>query len=317
MKIQKELLELGLSLAVQEKLLHSLLALALLIFAHRIISRFLVHRVKSHDVLYRSQKILLYTAYFCAFIFLTGIWYTGTGSIATYFGLLSAGLAVAFKDYLANIAGWFHIFWKEPFKAGHRVQIGNIIGDVLDIGASSITLLEIANASNSEQPTGRIVFLPNSRVFTDLVANYDHSFPFIWHEIDVVVTFESDWRKAKAIVDQVVRTHSKVYDEQSIWQIRRDSKNLLLPELFTDPIIFTAVVDQGVSLSGRFVCDPRIRRSVEREVWEEILDRFSKEDTIDFAYPTYRYYNNPSEGKAGAGGLLNSKKSISESVPRD
>jgi hypothetical protein len=59
------------------------------------------------------------------------------------------------------------------------------------------------------------------------------------------------------------------------------------------------VVDIGVTLTIRYLTDPRRRRSAENAIWEDILDAFWQADDIDFAYPTMRYYDNLSEGKSG------------------
>ena len=57
--------------------------------------------------------------------------------------------------------------------------------------------------------------------------------------------------------------------------------------------------DSGIMLTLRFICHARKRRSVEQIVWEDILTRFAEFDNIDLAYPTQRFYNNLTEGKAG------------------
>jgi hypothetical protein len=59
------------------------------------------------------------------------------------------------------------------------------------------------------------------------------------------------------------------------------------------------VKDSGVMLTIRYLCDPRKRRGSEQEIWENILDAFAAHDTIDFAYPTQRFYTNMTEGKPG------------------
>ncbi len=69
-----------------------------------------------------------------------------------------------------------------------------------------------------------------------------------------------------------------------------------------DPRVWTRVVDCGVLLTLRYLCDPRQRRTTEEEIWEEVLTRFAEADDIDFAYPTIRRYINPTEGKPGTGG---------------
>jgi len=56
------------------------------------------------------------------------IWLEGIASLTTFLGLVSAGIAVAMHDTIANIAGWFFIIWRKPFKIGDRIQI---VGDDL------------------------------------------------------------------------------------------------------------------------------------------------------------------------------------------
>lgn len=294
---QNRLIHIGISEPTQINILKSIIALGILIAIRSAIVKIVHKKIADQKIIYRWQKITSYGFYASLFLLVGGIWSKGLQSLATFFGLLSAGLAVALKDYLSNLAGWLYIFWKEPFKIGHRIQIDTLVGDVIDIGFIQTSLLEVGNFSNSEQPTGRIVFLPNSRIFTNSLANYDLSFPYIWHEIDIVVTFESDWVKAKKIIEDRISSNSLVYDEHSLQRFKNQSKRFLLPDMTIDPIIFTGVVDHGVKLSARFVCEPRNRRTIEQKVWEGVLEAFSKEEHIDFAYPTQRFYDNSKEGK--------------------
>jgi len=63
--------------------------------------------------------------------------------------------------------------------------------------------------------------------------------------------------------------------------------------------VYTSVRDCGVLLTIRYLCDPRRRRSYEESIWEDVLHVFAENDDIDFAYPTQRFYDNLTEGKAG------------------
>src|SRR2546425_13182228 len=60
------------------------------------------------------------------------IWFAGFQSIATFLGLVSAGVAIALKDILVNLAGWVFLMWRRPFALGDRIQIGQHAGDVID-----------------------------------------------------------------------------------------------------------------------------------------------------------------------------------------
>ncbi|MEX0823869.1 MAG: mechanosensitive ion channel family protein, partial [Balneolaceae bacterium] len=63
------------------------------------------------------------------------------------------------------------------------------------------------------------------------------------------------------------------------------------------PIVYTEVVDIGVKLTIRHLSHARKRRGLTQLIWEDILDQFAGENTIDFAYQTLRIYQNQIEGK--------------------
>jgi len=287
---------LGIDAETQSRVLISALTLVILWGLNWLTTTILLRNIKDVAVLYRLRKIIKYFFVIIFFILVGRIWYVGVQSIVTFLGLLSVGLAVAFKDLLVDLAGWIFIMWKQPFKAGHRIQIEGVIGDVIDIGAFQFSLLEIASTQGGYS-TGRIIHVPNHKVFTVYLANYDQSFPYIWDEIDVVVTFESDWEKSKIILMEIAKNFSHVYDEYSIRKFKKASEDFMLPTLNLEPTMFTSVVDHGVKLSMRFVCEPRNRRATEQKIWEEVLRRLSKEPAIDLAYPTQRFFNHLHEGK--------------------
>ena len=135
-----------------------------------------------------------------------------------------------------------------------------------------------------------------------MLANYSIGFNYIWHEIAVLITFESNWEKAKKILVNIVNEKSEHISQSAAKKIKDASKKYMIFYKNLTPIVYTAVKDSGVNLTMRFLCDPRQRRGYEQSIWEEVLLQFGKCDDIDFAYPTQRFYNNKSEGKAGTQG---------------
>jgi hypothetical protein len=75
------------------------------------------------------------------------------------------------------------------------------------------------------------------------------------------------------------------------------SKKFMIFYTHLTPIVYTSVKDSGVMLTIRYLTDARKRRGTEMAIWENILEEFAKFKTIDFAYPTTRYYNNTLESK--------------------
>jgi small-conductance mechanosensitive channel len=230
------------------------------------------------------------------------IWFGGLTGWTAYLGLVSAGLAIALQDPLVNLAGWAFISIRKPFVVGDRIQLGDHRGDVIDLRLFQFSLVEIGNWVDADQSTGRIIHVPNGWIFKHALANYTAGFQFIWDEMAVLVTFESDWRRAKQILEEIIGRHTVVADEVAAEEVRRASRKYMIFFQYLTPIVWTSVADSGVVLTLRYICEPRKRRSTQSAIWEEILAAFAAEDTVDFAYPTTRYYDNAAEGKPGAGG---------------
>lgn len=248
---------------------------------------------------YRWRKNITYTLVFVGLLLIGRTWIEALGSLATFLGLLSAGLAIALRDPVTDIAGWIFLVWRKPFQLGDRIEVGNHKGDVIDIRFFKFTILEIGNWVYADQSTGRVIHIPNHLVFSESIANYTSDFEFIWNEIAVVFTFESDWKKAKKILEEITNSHLMDYVSDAEQQVKQASKSYLIHYRNLTPIVYTDVVDDGIKMTIRHLSNPRRRRGINQMIWEDILEAIAKEDSIDFAYKTLRIYQNQIEGKPG------------------
>ncbi|RII30413.1 MAG: mechanosensitive ion channel protein MscS [Geobacter sp.] len=266
-----------------------------------LILKWVWRRTESSTLRYQWRKITNYTSFSLAMLLLGRIWFEEFQTVATFLGLLSAGIAIALKDPLVNIAGWIFILWRRPFDVGDRIQIGAYAGDVIDKRVFQFTLMEIGNWVHADQSTGRIVHIPNGKVFVDPQVNYTRGwFDYIWNEIPVLVTFESDWKKAKALIQRIVTDYSGYLTPLAEQKMRESSREFVIVAPNLAPSVFTTVEESGVLLTARHLCEPRHRRESVQAIWEQILEAFASCDDIDFAYPTQRFYNNTTEGKEEA-----------------
>ena len=288
---------LGLSFELQVKIFESLFVILVIIIIQRLIKKFVLGNIADIKVRYQWQKISLYLSVFLIIIFLISTWLNIFGSVATFLGLISAGIAIALKDPLVNMVGWGFILIRQPFKVGDRIQIGNNSGDVIDIRLFQFSINEIGNWVDADQSTGRIIHIPNGIVFSEPQASYTAGFQYIWNEIPVLITFESNWKKAKEILTEVVNHHGIMLTTEADQQIKAAAKKFLIFYSKLTPIVYTSVKDSGVMLTLRYMCSPQERRGSEENIWEDILNKFAECDDIDFAYPTQRFYNNSMEGK--------------------
>ncbi len=299
-------LELGSPVQLQVALSVGVILCALLVL--RLLSKITDRRIKDATKRYMARKTSTYIVVALSAIFLLHIWVEGKSGFAAYLGIVSAGLAIALKDPLTNLAAWLFIAGRKPFVIGDRVQVGETSGDVIDLRPFAFTLLEIGNWVDADQSTGRIIHIPNGSVFTQTVANYTQGFNFIWNELPVMITFESNWEEAKKLMGEIAETHSAIHGQQAEREVRKAARKFLIYFRHLTPIVWTSVADSGVVLTIRYLCDPRKRRSSETQIWEDLLRAFSKTSDIDLAYPTQRFYDNAREGKRGTGDPKNIAK---------
>jgi len=293
-----DLLGLDVSVETINKLIGSVLLILALWLIRLFIMR-LVHRRYAEDTraLYNWRKGTQYTLAFLGVILVGRLWLDGLHTLATYLGLVSAGIAIALQDVIVNLAGWFFIIWRQPFRVGDRIEIEDFAGDVIDIRLFEFALLEIGNRIQAEQSTGRIIYVPNGKVFRHVFINYSQGVPLIWHEIPVVVTFESDWEKAKSLLTTIVTQRAPQIDEVIRRQAKQPGQQFVISFGNTRPTVYTKVVGNGVMLTLRYLIDPRQVRNNEQQIWEDVLRAFAPHPDIDLAYETVREFSHWREGK--------------------
>jgi small-conductance mechanosensitive channel len=289
----------GLGVPTQTKIFMSLIAVAVLWILHGIVVRIIVPRVQDVYIRYRIRKTSGYIVFFIGILVVGRLWFRGFQALATYLGILSAGLAIALRDPLVNLAAWIFIIWRRPFEVGDRIQIGSHAGDVVDIRVFQFTLMEIGNWVGAEQSTGRVIHIPNGKIFAEALANYSKGFQYIWNEVPVLVTFESNWQKAKEILLAIGSKHAEELSKSAEERVRKAARKFMIFYTKLTPTVYTSVKESGVLLTIRYLCEPRRRRGSEQAIWEDVLTEFGKRDDIDFAYPTRRYYDNLHEGRPG------------------
>jgi len=281
------------------KLILSLLMMGIVLGLRRAALRIVDLRVEDRTLHYRWAKGIGYGSSALVVLSLFQIWFKAVESVGTFLGLVSAGLAIALKDLVGDFAGWVFIVWRRPFEVGDRLQIGGVAGDVVDIRIFQFTVLEIGNWVSADQSTGRLVHIPNAQVFTQSLANYTAGFPYLWNELEVLVTFESDWRLAKKRLAVIAAEDTAEVSEEAGEQLRKKASRFLIHYQNLTPTVYTAVRDSGIALTVRYLCRPRQRRSTAERLWERILDMVAEEPAVDLAYPTQRFYLHAVEGKEG------------------
>ncbi|MEX1207647.1 MAG: mechanosensitive ion channel domain-containing protein [Acidimicrobiia bacterium] len=246
-------------------------------------------RIEDTGVWYRTRKFLSYAVGLIGAIVVATLWVEGSG-IPTYIGFLTAGLAIALSDVLKNLAGWLYIVVRRPFRLGERIEVMGHKGDVVDIRAFRFTLFEIGTERvDAEQPTGRLLHMPNGKLFTEPVANYTEGFRYLWLEIPVLITFESDWEDAEQILSRVIEEVAPDRSEVAAgMELRKSADHYRIGITMLDPIVFVTVRDSGILLTARVVAAVGRTRQMEQDIWKGFLRAIADRPDIELAYHTIR-----------------------------
>jgi small-conductance mechanosensitive channel len=280
-------------LRVRKTVVSPLLAYLLLLIAVGQINR----RIEDDATRLKLRKAVIYSLVVLVAAWLANAWLIKEDiDYGTFLGVVGAGLALSLHQVLLCLLGWLMLQINRYYDVGDRVQIGEIKGDVSDIGVLHTTLVEIGNWVPADQSTGRLVTIPNSSVFTQPVSNYTRGFEFIWNEVPVVVTFESNWQKAQEIMLNLVREGAERIHERFRQQVQRMARRYMIPFRDVEPVVHVQILDSGVELTLRYLTEPRRRRHVVTDLAGKILDAFEAESDIELAYPTTRFYDASREG---------------------
>ena len=284
---------------VQANLFTSIIIILILWLLRTLVMSIVLRRTEDVRLRYRWRKTSKSIAVVLGLVLVGRVWFEGIQSLATFLGLVAAGLTIALKDLVTAIAGWFFIIWRRPFNVGDRIQIGQNAGDVIDVSIFKFTLMEIGNWVDADQSTGRVLHIPNGLVLSDVVSNYSRGFQYIWNELPVLVTFESDWKKAKTILQEITTKHAQHSSEVAQKRIQEASRRFMIFYSVLTPTVYTSVAESGVLLTIRYLCEPRTRRGTAETIWEDILRQFAAHKDINFAYQTRRFYDNLRESGLG------------------
>ena len=267
-----------------------------------LVVRGITRRVDDATVWYPARKATTYVVVAVGGFSLIWVWIGALGEFATFLGLAAAGIAIALSEVLRNLAGWVYLVVRRPYRVDDRIEVAGVAGDVIDIRVQRTTLLEIGNWVDADQSTGRIVHVPNGSVFTTPVFNYTEGFAYIWHEIPMLITFASDVEVAERILQQALDAVGGHTPDEAEERIRRASRSYKIRYNHFTPAVYLTVKPGGVLLTGRLLVEARRRRSVDQQVWRQVLAELRDEPRVELTYPVSRVHLHGPEGPIGRGG---------------
>jgi small-conductance mechanosensitive channel len=217
--------------------------------------------------------------------------------LITILGFASAGIAIAMKDWFMSLMGWFVIVIGGTIHVGDRVKFVKdgieYVGDVVDISMLRITIHEDVTLTTytTNRRAGRIIFIPNNYVFTDMIANYSHSgLKTVWDGIDFYVTFDSNVSKATTIAKNIAKQYSKGYTDITRKQLNKLRSKYQLKNTNVEPRVFSFIEGYGMKISVWYMTNAYATLTLRSTISTRIIEELSKESDIEIAYPTQSFY---------------------------
>lgn len=293
-----EEIELQINKAIEEQLVKLAniggIILFLLIFFF-IMKQIAKKYISDNERFYMANKVITFVNVTLILLVLLFNYIENVSYLVTVLGFASAGIAIAMKDWFMSMLGWLVIVFGGSIHVGDRVRVDKdgkqYVGDVLDISLLRITILEDITLTTymHNRRAGRVIFIPNNYIFTEMIANYTHvSLKTVWDGIDITVTFDSNHKKAQHIAKEITRKYAKGYTDITRQQLNKLRSRYNLKNTNVDPRIYAFAEENGVRISAWYLTNAYATLTLRSTISMEILDAFGKEDDITIAYPTQR-----------------------------
>ncbi|MEZ5404462.1 MAG: mechanosensitive ion channel [Bryobacteraceae bacterium] len=257
---------------VVANMLRALFGLAVIFAISRLILRSVTMYVADSDARYTARKAVSFLSWLLAAALLLATFSDRLTGLTVAFGVAGAGIAFALQEVIASFAGWVAVSFGNFYRAGDRVQVGGIRGDVIDVSLLRTTLMEVGDWVKGDLYNGRIVRVANSFVFKEPVFNYSADFPFLWDEIVFPVRYGSDWRHASDLLQGVVEQTVGEYARQSREAWINVARKYRIEEARIDPMITIRCDENWIEYTLRYVVDYRQRRSTKDKLFRRILE---------------------------------------------
>lgn len=251
--------------------------LSAIVLAINFLRKLLKRRITDTTIRYKAQKGIEILGYgLIILLLLMSFTLNDVKDYTIIIGLFTAGLTFTLQELILSIAGSFYIFFVRVYKPGDRIEINGIKGDVIDIDSIYTTIMEMGEWVSSDNYSGRIVKISNAFVFKGPIKNYSMDFPFVWDELNILVTFDSDIEMAKILVNDVAVELLSDYSEASKAKWQEMVAHYYIENATIDPTIAVRLTDNWVELNLRYITDYKRRRFTKNQLFDEIQKSVNK-----------------------------------------
>lgn len=242
-----------------------------IVFAIGFLRKLLKRRINDVAIRYKAQKgVEVFGYVLIVLMILLSFTVENLEDYTIIIGLFTAGITFTLQELILSIAGSFYIFFVRVYKPGDRIEINGIKGDVIDIDSIYTTLMEMGEWVSSDNYSGRIVKISNAFVFKGPIKNYSMDFPFVWDELNILITYGSDVEMAKKIVLDTASELLFDYTKNSLAKWKEMVERYYIENATLEPTIAVSLTDNWIVLNLRYITDYKLRRMTKQNLYQEI-----------------------------------------------
>lgn len=264
-----------------QKIVLAVLLISLVLITTRLLKKISNRRIDDKTTAFNFERI----ANLVSSLFILGIilsllfanWYAAMVS----FGIVSLILGFALQNPITSFFGWIYILIRKPYEVGDRIRIGNVYGDIINVSYIDTTLWEFnGDYLSGDHPSGRIIRFANSKVFSEYVYNYSWPlFPYIWNELSLYVSYDSDFKFVSDTVKRIVETEIGEAMVRRVKRFKVILEDTPVDELDVNEypsIILRAHENTWVEVMVRYLVEPKNSGRVKKKLFEIIMEELNK-----------------------------------------
>ncbi len=259
-----------------------------------------------------AYKIIRYSIWVFILIAILSILVDNLSVFVASLGLAGFGVTFALQKPILNFVGWINIVFNRTYSIGDRVSVNNVRGDVIEIELMCTKLNGLLE--KTDELSGKIVTIPNELVLTSPVINFTRSGQYLWEELEVTITYESNWQKGVKLLGEITTEVTDKYlkyayeekkqketadlfrslylfdykdkkDAVDEKQKEKHDQGMIDEHLENKPIVRVMLKDSAVALNVRYLAYYKKLMAMKSEINNMFLKKVEESDDLEIAYP--------------------------------
>lgn len=256
------------------------IVVVLLILVRALVVSIANRSIEDKFVRMRYRRGVSYFVFFVGVFLLLPVWLPSIRNIATFLGIFGAGFLIVTRDLWLCIGGWAYIVIRRPYVIGDRVQMGNVAGDVIDIRLMETSIMEVSSTEGG-LTTGRIIYFPNAKIFTEIIATTSKQIAHTFQEIHLHLDAASDWEAAATLLTAITHEQYKTAIAAKEQQ-KSDADDLDMMSGYRDPRVLTEMQGGHVVLHLQFMAPTGHAANMIDRIWRSFLAGAKENPKIKF-----------------------------------